>query len=221
MNILLVSATPFEVAPLLEHLNEQFIEYEPFHFQQGEKKVAILITGVGMPLTAYSLGKVLSQNKYDLAIHAGIAGAFDREMEIGTVVEITSDFFADLGVEEADGSFTSVFAMGLIDGNQAPFSDGKLSNPNPGNFLSPVQGLSINKVHGNAQSIKHLRSRYTADVETMESAAFFYACLLESQKFLSIRAISNHVEPRNRDHWNIPLAIKNLNQTMVEMIQSF
>lgn len=220
MNILIVSATQFEVAPLLEYLQKKYVEHGPYHFQQGEKSVSVLITGVGLPLTAYSLGKILTRKKYDLAINVGIAGAFDQAVEIGTVVEVTSDFFADLGVEEADGSFTSVFAMNLIAPGESPFTGGELINPNPGNFLRTVKGLSVNKVHGYAQSIKHVRSRYPADVETMESAAFFYVCLMEEQKFLAIRAISNHVEPRNRDRWDIPLAIRNLNETLQGMLDA-
>ncbi len=181
-----------------------------------------MITGVGLPLTAYSLGKILGQKKYDLAINAGIAGAFNREMKIGTVVEVVSDCFADLGVENADGSFTSVFTMDLIASNQPPFTKGELLNPYPGHFLPAAKGLSVNRVHGSAQSIKQVRSRYPlADIETMEGAAFFYACLLESQKFLAIRAISNHVEPRNRDQWDIPQAIKNLNTTLQEILTGF
>lgn len=221
MNILIVSATPFEIAPVLAYLRQQYVEHEPFHFQQGEKSVSVLITGVGLPLTAYSLGKILSQKTYDLAINAGIAGAFVHEMEIGAVVEVTTDFFADLGVENADGSFTSVFAMDLIAPDQKPFTEGRLVNPNPGGFLPAASGLSVNEVHGYAESIKHIRSRFPADVETMESAAFFYACLMEKQHFLAIRAISNHVEPRNREKWDIPLAITNLNQTLQEMLVAF
>ncbi|MDX1939402.1 MAG: futalosine hydrolase [Saprospiraceae bacterium] len=216
-NILIVSATAFEIAPLLEYLKKNFIEHEPFHFQKGEKSVAVLITGVGLPLTAYAMGKVLATKRYDLAINAGIAGAFNRELPIGEVVELISERFGDLGVEEADGSFTDIHTLGLIDPNQTPFQNGILQNPNPGNFLPTVKGFSVNKVHGFEPNIEAIRQRFPADVETMEGAAFFYACLIENQKFLAIRAISNYVESRNRENWNIPLAIENLNEIILEI----
>jgi futalosine hydrolase len=44
----------------------------------------------------------------------------------------------------------------------------------------------------------------------MEGAAFFYICARESIPFVSIRAISNMVERRDRKKWNIPLAVDNL-----------
>ncbi len=219
-NILIVSATPFEIAPLLEYLQSSFVEHEPYHFQKGERSVAVLITGVGLTMTAYSLGKVFAHKSYDLAINAGIAGAFNRTLQIGDVVEVVSERFADLGVEEANGEFTDIHTLGLIDPNQMPFKNSLLENPETGKFLPPAKGLSINKVHGFAPSIAAVTKRFEADVETMEGAAFFYACLLENQTFLAIRAISNYVEPRNRDKWNISLAIENLNKVLIEIINS-
>lgn len=221
MDILIVSATPFEIAPLLQHLQTTFIESEPSHFHKDKLRIAVLITGVGLPLTAFAMGKVLALKKYDLAIHAGIAGAYNKNLKIGDVIEITSDYFGDLGVEEANGDFTSVFTMGLIESNQPPFINSELINANNGNFLPSVKGLTVNKVHGSLKSIEAIQKHYQADVETMESATFFYACLVENQPFLEIRAISNYVEPRNRDNWNIPLAIENLNAVLIEMINTF
>ena len=38
--------------------------------------------------------------------------------------------------------------------------------------------------------------------------------------FLEIRSISNHVEPRNRAAWDIPLAIGQLNEVLIGMLKS-
>lgn len=220
MKALLVSATPFVIAPLLQHLQEKFIEYEPAHFHRGELKIALLITGVGLPLASFAMGKILALKQYDLAIQAGIAGAYHQNLQLGDVIEITSDYFGDLGVEEANGDFTSVFNMNLIDQNQPPFINAELLNPQPSNFLPRAKGLTVNKVHGYQPSIDAIQRHHPADVETMESAAFFYACLVENQPFLALRAISNYVEPRNRANWNIPLAIENLNHVLIEMMNN-
>jgi futalosine hydrolase len=45
----------------------------------------------------------------------------------------------------------------------------------------------------------------------MEGAAFHFVCLREEIPFMQIRVVSNYVEPRNKNSWNIPLAIANLN----------
>jgi futalosine hydrolase len=48
----------------------------------------------------------------------------------------------------------------------------------------------------------------------MEGAAFAYVCAKMKVNAIQIRSISNQVEPRNRNNWNIPLAIKNLNEVL-------
>ena len=52
----------------------------------------------------------------------------------------------------------------------------------------------------------------------MEGATFFYICSREKIPFLALRAISNRVELRNRNKWNIPLALDNLSEKLNEVI---
>lgn len=223
MNILIVSATPFEIKPLQEYLEKHFIKNGPYQYQRGKVQASILISGVGLPLMAYALGRVLGAKEVNLAINAGIAGAFNRALEIGQVVQVVSERFGDLGVQEADGRFTDVHEMGLIEASQPPFTGGRLANRSAEAyaFLPIAHGLSVNRVHGYQADIDAIQKKYPdADIESMEGAAFFYACLLEQIPFLEIRSISNYVEPRNRENWNIPLAIERLNETLIQLIQS-
>lgn len=221
MRILIVSATGFEVEPLQLFLKSRLVQTGPAQYRGHGITVSVLVTGVGLPLTAFAMGKVLAAQSYDLAINAGIAGALDRQLAIGDVVQVVVEAFADLGIEEADGRFSSVHSLGLLPPSQAPFRDGLLYNDDSGegDFLPRVQGLSVNKVHGKKGSIARLRAAYPqAQVESMEGAAFFYACLSEGLPFMQIRAISNYVEARDREKWDIPLAIDNLNKVLIEML---
>ncbi len=52
--------------------------------------------------------------------------------------------------------------------------------------------------------------RVVADVETMEGAAFFEACLTACVPFAEIRTISNLVGETDHGRWDIPLALQNL-----------
>ena len=127
MKVLIISATGFEVQPFRAYLGESnFISQDANHFVKGELEIYLLVTGVGLPLTAFSLGKMLSKERFDLAIQVGIAGAFNRQLKIGTVVQVVSERFGDLGVEEADGSFTDVHKMELIGKDDPPFKNGEL-----------------------------------------------------------------------------------------------
>ncbi len=220
MKVLIVSATPFEIAPLTQHLANEGVAREHSTFW-GLLEIQTLITGVGMTATAFALAHTFARQKFNLALQVGIGGAFDKEVATGTVFNVVSEQFGDLGVEEADGSFTDLFELGLMDPAAPPFTEGKLLNPaGDSAFLPSAKGLTVNKVHGAANSIDHIRSKYDADVESMEGAAFFYACLLASQPFLELRSISNHVEPRNRENWDLAGAINQLNRTLLELLET-
>jgi futalosine hydrolase len=223
MNLLFVSATPFEVAPLRQYLVDNFWSHHEAHFQREDLDLKLLVTGVGMPQTAFALGQMFAQHKFDLAINAGVAGAFDRSLNLGDVVNIVSERFGDLGVEEADGTFTDVHELGLLDANQPPFQNGALTNPAVGDFdfLPKRKGLTVNKVHGSSASIEAIQKKYEVEVESMEGAAFFQACLLARVNFLELRSISNYVEPRNREAWDLPKAIENLNDVLIRMVKTF
>jgi futalosine hydrolase len=221
--IVFVSATPFEIAPLKKYLEEHFSLQESGIYQKGDLQVLTLVTGVGIMATAFHLGQFLTTVAPDLVLNVGIAGAIDPKLNIGEVVHITTEQLGDLGVEEADGSFEDMFDLGLIASHQVPFINGLLYNPEAEkyNFLKKVRGITVQKVHGEAHSISQMRQKYpNAQVESMEGAAVFYACLYSKVNFLQIRSISNFVEPRNRENWNLPLAIDNLNTVLMDLISA-
>lgn len=219
--LLIVAATPFEIGPLLSHLTDHFQQEAEGWFVKDNFWIKLLVTGVGQTHTAYFLGRLLQPGAFDMAINAGIAGAFNRSLAIGDVVNVVSERFGDLGVEEADGRFTDMHELGLIEPDSPPFQFGILHNPEAEkfSFMNQVNGLTVNKVHGYEPSIEKIHKKYGSDIETMEGAAFFLAALYVNVSFLQIRAISNYVESRNRDNWNLPLAIEKLNTTLLQIIE--
>ena len=222
MKILIVSATHFEILPLLDYLSKNYDKKSEIIYQKNQIEIHVLVTSVGMVHTALALGHYLTIFKPDLSINAGIAGALNQNLKIGDVVNIVSEIQGDFGIEEMDGSFKDIFETDLINANQLPYINGKLYNPNAGNFefLPQVKGLTVNKVHGSAPNIEKIKNKYDADVESMESAAFFLACLHAGINFLAVRSVSNFVEPRNKNNWNIPLAIENLNSVLKDLIDA-
>ena len=154
-------------------------------------------------------------------INAGIAGAFNRAIELGSVWEVVEDRFADIGVEQADGSFSDLFEIELLSPNEPPFKEYILQNNETSafNFLPKASAITVKKVHGFPDSIEKIRVKYPADLESMEGAAVFYVTQLMGQSVLQIRSVSNYVEKRNRANWKIGLAIEQLNKTIIELIQ--
>jgi len=204
MKVLLVAATEFEIAP--------FLKSKVFQ----KSAIDTLVSGIGMTFTTFSLTQQLRDKSYDVVINAGIAGSFSKELSIGNVVQVIQEEFADLAYETPQGYHT-FFESAMLDENVYPFENGKLhSNPRLPfeknlKTLQKVNGITVNKVHGKSDSIEIVREKFNADVESMEGAAVFYVCKQMNIPVVQIRSISNYVEPRNKDKWNIPLAIKKLN----------
>ncbi len=221
MKLLLVAATEFEILPLLAYLKKNFKNKDNRRFFSQQIDLHVLVTGVGPVATAFALGTVLAQQQFDWALNLGIAGSFNRDFALGDVFQVINDRFADIGVEEADGQFTDLFELELVDWNEAPFINGKLYAPNPdSSFLATASALTVSKVHGTAASIEQIAAKYPADLESMEGATFYYACLQHKLACLQVRAVSNYVEPRNRAGWDIPLAIERLNAVGVEIVKA-
>lgn len=225
MQSLLVAATHKEVENLLKAftlIEKKSAQLSSYTYKSH--KIDVLLTGVGIHATAFILSKYLS-DKYQFAINIGIAGCFNRNINIGTVVNIYSDCFAELGAEN-DNEFLTVFDLGLMDKNEFPFKDGWIEyNWNLKNLiidnLPKVSGITVNKVHGNDENIEKVFQLFHPYTESMEGAAFLYACRMENVPCIQIRSISNYVEKRNREAWNIPLALQNLHQTILTIYNNF
>lgn len=212
MKLLLVAATLPEVQPLLTAFS---IESRSVEKIIGRHSVKVLLTGAGMVPTAFSLGRHFADSTYDLAINLGIAGSFDFDLNLGDVCLVREDTFADLGAEDGE-DFLSFDNLGL----------GICSvshRPHPGfltSRLKEVSAITVNKVHGHELSIAKAIARFNPQIESMEGAAFFYACNQSDMPCIQIRAVSNYVERRNREKWDISLAIKNLNETIIKLLKA-
>ena len=191
MNVLIVAATELEiVSPQI-------------------KEKSILISGIGMVNTSIKLTKELIKKKYDLVINMGVAGSFLNELKNGDVVEVIEDFFSEIGFENGD-SFSIFSDFNLKTKYQV---DAKTA-------LRKVRGITVNTVHGNNQTISEIIERLNPEVESMEGAAVFQVCEEFNIPCLQIRSVSNKVEKRNRNSWDIDLAIENLNIEVEKILNS-
>ena len=220
MHLAILSPTIFESAALLNYLEKNF-SLESGIYKKGNLSISLSVCGVGLVNTAIHTS-VVAQKESDLMILIGLAGTFNKDLEIGTVVNITEESYGDLGAEDQDGQLLSVHDLELMPANKPPFKNGKLINPSADefSFLPKASSISVNKVSGSQQSIDFIQAKFGADIENMEGAAFFQVCLSQRKKFLQLRAISNYVEPRNKDNWQINKALVNLTDVLVSIIDN-
>ena len=193
--ILLVSAT------LAEMMKTQDSNFES------------LITGVGMVSTTFALTQKLTHNHFDLIIDLGIAGSFNPVFEIGSVVQVITDRFSELGVED-NGRFIPADEMKLAKKEDVVFETDIRTES-----LPEAHGITVNRVHGTRETIDSIRQQFNPDIESMEGAAVAYVCQKFNTPWIQIRSISNKIEPRNRDAWNISLAIENLHTEVSKYLE--
>ena len=223
MRILIVAATAAEIAPLLAALTTRpDVEARLLACKCGVHDIDVLTTGVGMVATAGWSSRLLAMREYDLALNFGVCGSFDPAIGTGTVVHVVSEELPEMGAE-ADDRFLTVHDLKLLGRDDFPFRDGRLINSDPPDVaalktLPAVRGITINTVHGNDKSIATVRQQCDPQVETMEGAAFMYACLIAGTTFAEVRAVSNIVEKRNRAAWKLGEAIDNLNVAALNIL---
>tara|TARA_B100001758_G_scaffold50625_1_gene41123 strand:+ start:8446 stop:9024 length:579 start_codon:yes stop_codon:yes gene_type:complete len=191
MNVLIVAATSAEIS------------------SEAIRDFPILITGVGMLNTAIKLTKALHKKKYDLVINMGVAGSFSSQIKIGDVVEVIEDSFSEIGFEDGEdfSEFTdfNVKAKFIVTARTS---------------LRKVNAITVNTVHGNQNSIDNIIQRLKPDIESMEGAAIFQVCEEMKVACIQIRSISNKVTKRNKDNWQLDLAIRNLNIEIENIVRS-
>ena len=191
MNVLIVAATKSEIT------------------SDKISDLPILITGVGMINTAINLTKELNNNDYDLVINMGVAGCFLNEIKTGDVVEVVEDCFSEIGFENGE----SFLEFSDFDIKIKYKVEGKTS-------LRKVKGVTVNTVHGIESSIQNIVERLHPDIESMEGATVFKVCEEMKIPCIQIRSISNKVEKRNKENWNLDLAISNLNTEVEKIINN-
>ncbi len=214
-NILLVVATQAEIQPLLNEWNiNELMSNKLVNGVYAGCRLSIIVTGVGMVNTAYALGQI-ADAPFDYCINVGIGGSFDKNVALGTVVLVTADELSEMGAEDGD-TFLPWEQLGL--GGTTHFKMPLAVLPKALQTLPQVKGITVNTVHGNNEHIAVVKTRCQAVIESMEGAAFFRGCAHLSGTKLQLRAISNYVERRNRLAWNIPLAIEQLNRTLIQFL---
>ena len=224
MNILLTAATPPELAPTVDWLRGRALSTERNVIRYGGTEIHLLFTGMGTLATGYALGAYLAGHRIDLAIQAGIAGAFDPALPIGEVVRVVEDRLLDFGAEDRGGEFLDLADMNFA--YASPYDDDGWLRPREiaASHL-PFRGVkagTTNRSSGSRATIDRMRYHFPqVQLESMEGAAFFYACMQTAVKPLQLRAVSNYVTERDRDSWQIGKAIGNLDRALRQVLTPF
>src|SRR5688500_7265227 len=216
MVCLLVAATVMEISPFLSWYRDAK------NSLADDLNIDIRITGIGLTASTYSICRQIQIRRPDLIIQAGIGGCFDQSIPLGSVMAIKQEAIGDQAVIEA-GKMKTLFDLGLVPGNQFPFSNGWLINKSgilKKTKLKKVKGITTNEITTAKQRIKLYRENFDPAIESLEGAALHYVCLVEKIQFLQVRSVSNYIGERNKKNWNMKDSIVNLNKELTGLLES-
>lgn len=174
--------------------------------------VSSIVSGVGLTATTYATTRLICQQRPDLLIMAGIAGAYTHSgFKVGDVSLVSTEVEGDLGFFTPQG-FVHLAHLPIDMEFERRHT---LTCPYlPAQPLFPLaRSMSVNA------AMAPFVDTSEVDMENMEGAAFFHTCLQENQAFLELRAVSNFVNIHN-DEWDMQGSVKAMTAGLHQLIDS-
>ena len=238
LDFVLLTATEGEQALLRGSLNRK--KHESVAHRQvvlgeiSDKRVALVVTGIGLVNTAQALTAMLETRTVRRVIQFGIGGAYPSSgLHVGDIAVATQEIAAEYGVADDDGwSGGETIGIPLIESEPPTYNHISLDRPFGEDALRAARSLADNAdyatasgpfvtvqtVTGSEAQAKCLDKRFGALCENMEGAASAQVCAIYGIPLAEVRGVSNIVEKRDLSRWNIPLAAARAQKTALELI---
>jgi futalosine hydrolase len=175
--------------------------------------IHVLITGMGIANMSLHLSRYLATHDVSNAINAGFCGSFNHELPPGTAVNVISDCFAELGVSKESGKILpleSVVSNRDILHNLNMFVQPDMQFLPEQLNLPDAKGITVSTCTNDVQRASYMKEHFSADIESMEGAAFYLTCNAFVIPCLQLRTVSNLIPGREPEHWNMKLAAEEL-----------
>ena len=184
----------------------------------GIRPFVLLETGIGAVNTAQALTVALQEVDPELVLQIGIGGAYlSSGLDKGDLALATEENYGDLGVitpagwSPADEIGIPVLSADRDYYNTYPVDPTLVTKAQHileqlGECVVRGPFVTVQQCTGREDIGNELAARFNAICENMEGAAAAHICKLYEVPFLELRAISNRVEDRNKDAWDIPRA---------------
>lgn len=176
----------------------------------------VVAVGVGPAASAASTATALTTaalrgTPYGLVVSAGIAGGFQPQAPVGSLVVADEITVADLGAETPEG-FVPVTGLGFGTVTHRP-PETLVRDVTTVTGARPGAVLTVSTVTGSAERAAELLARHPgALAEAMEGFGVAEAAAAHGVPVLEIRAVSNPVGPRDRAAWRIGEALTALTE---------
>lgn len=216
---LLVAAAPLEAKAILRGFNlDDSASMQIGDTHQLDDRFDLLLSGVGKSSAAAATARVLTLNPYASVLSIGIAGALpsDSLIEIGHSILASSSCFSDEGIGTPSG-FIPLSEIGF-----APFENSSMGIDHPTEMLKLLAPLAdhqgtiatVSWCSGDDSCAQGVVDRTGAIAEAMEGAAVALAAQLVDRSIMTseLRVISNTTGDRDKQAWDLELALIQLSQ---------
>ena len=218
--IVVLSATGFEQEALRERVEEgvrqRVAGREWVSGKVGGEEVLLVATGIGAVNAAHALTCVLQGRRPAWVLQVGVGGAYPQSgLGIGDWALASEENYGDLGVRTEKGwQGGDVIGIPVLDGDVVRYNNFPLD----GAWVQQAAGIlpeaqvgpfvTVQECSGTDALGLERGARFGALCENMEGAAAAHLCALYGVPFIEVRAMSNMVERRDRERWDLPWAVE-------------
>ena len=229
-NVLVLSATAFEQGVLREQVEQRVTSAvagkEWVSGSMAGRSVLLVATGIGAVNAAHALTCALQARRPDWVLQVGVGGAYPQGgLEIGALALASEEWYGDLGVRTDEGwqgaDLIGIPVYGEDGYNKFVLAGECLDRAQE--FLPEVKVgpfATVQECSGTDELGLERGARFGAVCENMEGAAAAHVCALYGVPFLELRAMSNRVEKRDREQWDLVGAVARAQEAAARLLES-
>lgn len=229
--IVVLSATGFEQEVLREEVEEavgqQVAGREWVSGRVGGEEVLLVATGIGAVNTSHALTCVLQARRPAWVLQIGVGGAYPQSgLGVGDLALACEENYGDLGVRTEEGwQGGEVIGIPVLDGDVVRYNNFPLDGAwvqqaaaiLPDARVGPF--VTVQECSGTDALGLERGERFGALCENMEGAAAAHLCALYGVPFVEVRVMSNIVEKRDREQWDLPLAVERAQAAALQLLE--
>ncbi len=213
--ILVLSATAFEQLVLREAVGERVqrkvAACEWVSGKIGAQPVTLLTTGIGATNTAHALTCYLQEQRPQRVVQIGVGGAYpDSGAGVGDLALASKEYYGDLGVRTPNGwQGAEQIGIAVLDNGHSYYNcfptDEQWVQRAAAALPEALVGafVTVQECTGTDELALERGRCFGALCENMEGAAAAHLCALYEVPFAELRAMSNIVEQRRRERWDL------------------
>ncbi|MHB8881042.1 MAG: futalosine hydrolase [Thermodesulfovibrionales bacterium] len=238
----LISAVPFEGKQFINKLKKAVPLGPDVPLYAGTlcgRSIIYAVSGLGKVNAAHAATLLITAHAPSLLINFGVGGAYPSSgLGIGDVALATEEIYADEGVLLKDGLKTlDEIGIPLVRaGSKRYYNEFPLHTGRQGKILDAALARSgnifpefrvaagpfatVSACSGTTKRGRELAQRFKAICENMEGGAVAQICAIHKVPLIEVRGISNLVEDRAREKWDLDAAAAHCQMVLLDLIAS-